>query len=367
MVELSFAALIWIGATLAIIGFVMIAATLLALTQERASRGRREAAATAQRRRVFAMLGSTEYRSDLTGVPDRVVGNLLWQLRGRDKQLLAEAVRRDGRVVGWRQQTHAWSARRRAQAAQLLGIVGDPAAVSDVERLIGDRDWRVRVSAARAAGTLGDVSLAGTLLEAVSDRKRPVPAGVVALAIARLGQEADLALLAGIGHADRRTRLLSTRMAPSVGVPHLVEQVLVQRAEVETDQEVRVALCEGLGRVGQPEEAEPVLTTALRDPDWRVRASAARALGLIGAHDADDELVRALHDERCEVRNAAAGALLALRIEAGECCERARSSMGTARWSAWAVAPRRRGPVGHAPRPREEYARAVGVRGAVDV
>jgi HEAT repeat protein len=340
---MSLETLAWIGAVLALIGFALIATTLFALTHERHSRVRREAAAIAQRRSVFAMLGSaTEHGTSLIGVPDRVIGNLLSQLRGRDKRLLCESVLGDGRVVGWRRQTLAWSARRRAEAAQLLGIVGDPSAVGDVERLVGDRDMRVRVVAARAAGTLGDVSLAGPLLDAVSHRKRPIPAGVVALAIARLGPEADMALLAGMGHADRRTRLLSTRMVPSVGVPHLVEQVLLQRCLVETDQEVRVALYEGLGRVGQPDEAEPVLIGALRDRSWQVRACAAQALGLIGARHAEDALLDALHDTHCNVRNAAAAALLALGSPNGECCELARTSTGTARWDSWASSPRRR-------------------------
>lgn len=368
MPQLSLETLTWIGAVLALIGFALIATTLFALAHERHSRGRREAAATAQRHRVFAMLGSTtEHGTSLTGVPDRVVGNLLWQLRGRDKQLLCESVLGDGRVVSWRSQTHAWSARRRAEAAQLLGIVGDPSAVGDVERLIGDRDWRVRVVAARAAGTLGDVSLAGTLLDAVSHRRRPVPAGVVALAIARLGPEADMALLAGMGHADRRTRLVSTRMVPAVGVPHLVEQVLLQRCLVETDQEVRVALYEGLGRVGQPEESEPELTPGLKAPSWRVRASAAQALGMIGARDANDELIGALHDTHCDVRNAAARALMNLGTPAGDCCELARSSMGTARWSAWASSPRgRRGLRGNLPSQRVEQVSTERLKETID-
>jgi HEAT repeat protein len=368
MVQLSLETLTWIGAVLALIGFALIATTLFALAHERHSRVRREAAATAQRRRVFAMLGSAmEHGTSLTGVPDRVIGNLLWQLRGGDKQLLCESVLGDGRVVSWRDQTHAWSARRRAEAAQLLGIVGDAVAVGDVERLIGDRDWRVRVVAARAAGTLGDVSLAGTLLDAVSDRKRPIPAGVVALAIARLGPDADMALLAGLGHADRRTRLLSTRMVPSVGVPHLVEQVLLQRCLVETDQEVRVALYEGLGRVGQPEESALVLVSALRDRSWQVRASAAHALGLIGVRDINAELVEALHDSHCDVRNSAARALMNLRTPAGDCCELARSSMGTARWSAWASSPRRRrGFGGTPPTQRVEQASAGRLKETID-
>ncbi|MDH5490775.1 MAG: HEAT repeat domain-containing protein [Myxococcales bacterium] len=84
------------------------------------------------------------------------------------------------------------------------------------------------------------------------------------------------------------------------------------------DAEVRVAAVDLLGRGGRRRRAElvPHLRRLLRtDPDWRVRASAGRAVGRLSLRQAVPELVTALGDAQLDVRVVAAAALWRLPDE----------------------------------------------------
>ena len=88
-------------------------------------------------------------------------------------------------------------------------------------------------------------------------------------------------------------------------------QQLMQQAR-STNPEERAAACEQLGREGYRQRAEiaPVLREIIRsDTDWRVRASAGRAIGRLGTRDAVPDLVRALRDPVVDVRVVAAAAI----------------------------------------------------------
>lgn len=76
--------------------------------------------------------------------------------------------------------------------------------------------------------------------------------------------------------------------------------------------EERAAAADLLGRRGyrRREAIAPVLRELIRnDTDWRVRASAGRALGRLGTRDAVPDLVRALRDPVVDVRVVAAAAI----------------------------------------------------------
>ncbi len=55
------------------------------------------------------------------------------------------------------------------------------------------------------------------------------------------------------------------------------------------------------------------VVAALHSPDWRVRAKAATAIGMIGDSSAADELAHALQDQAWWVRRNSAGALAMMR------------------------------------------------------
>jgi HEAT repeat protein len=84
--------------------------------------------------------------------------------------------------------------------------------------------------------------------------------------------------------------------------------------------EERTAAAEILGRRAyrQRDQIAPVLRELIRsDTDWRVRASAGRALGRLGTRDAVPDLVRALRDPVVDVRVVAAAAIWRLPDPAG--------------------------------------------------
>lgn len=82
---------------------------------------------------------------------------------------------------------------------------------------------------------------------------------------------------------------------------------------VQGSAEARVSAAEALGRhvhERRRDEVQALLRQAIReDPDWRVRASAGRALGRLGMRDAMPEFVRALRDPVVDVRVVAAAAI----------------------------------------------------------
>lgn len=106
--------------------------------------------------------------------------------------------------------------------------------------------------------------------------------------------------------------LLAT--APTLAHAQLTDQELERfRATLETgDTNARVAAADALGRRGAARRGDvvPILRRHLReDTEWRVRASAGRAIGRLAARDAVPDLVRALRDPVVDVRVVAAAAL----------------------------------------------------------
>lgn len=111
----------------------------------------------------------------------------------------------------------------------------------------------------------------------------------------------------------------------------------------EGSPEQRAAAADLLGRRAyrQREQVAPVMRELIRnDTDWRVRASAGRALGRLGTRDAVPDLVRALRDPVVDVRVVAAAAIWRLPDPAAvpALIELLRDQDGSARqWAALAL------------------------------
>jgi HEAT repeat protein len=164
----------------------------------------------------------------------------------------------------------------RQDAAEALGIIGDPAALRPLRQMLTDADADVRMTAALSLIKIGDDALFPEIVKALRAEDPNVVVGA-ALALGRL--------------ADRRV------------VPNLVEAFKTQDARVGaavawalgqcgdaaclpwlmTAVEQGFAAsncCEALGRIADP-RAVPVLIKALESPNDDTRAYAARALGMI--------------------------------------------------------------------------------------
>ncbi len=79
------------------------------------------------------------------------------------------------------------------------------------------------------------------------------------------------------------------------------------RALHDPDKKVRAQSAKALGEIGDP--SVDSLIYLMDDPDWKIRYRAAEALGIIGSHKAVPFLITALDDRKDHVRYMAAKAL----------------------------------------------------------
>ncbi len=208
---------------------------------------------------------------------DELAAGLLTKLRGEDRRVLERLLETTGSLERARRRTRRRGAVGRARAAELLGAAGHTAALDDLTLLLADRDHDVRATAARALGKLGDPAAVPALLASLEAR-RPVPAGVVTMALLHIGPAAGAPL------------------AEALATPHSAS--------------TRAIAAELLGRLGGLSAAGELIRALRHDRDATVRAGAARALGRIGVQRAVAPLEACLIDDQAPaVRQAAAWAL----------------------------------------------------------
>lgn len=237
------------------------------------------------------------------------VADLLGKLKGESHAALRELVERVGRVARARAATDAWSAVRRARAAELLGSLEDSRVTGDLVRLLQDRDPEVRQVAARALGRSGDAQGAAPLLRALVGGS--VPARVVAQALLRLGPSARPALIAALEDDDELVRAVAVEilgLTSAVAASRAIEGALTGDPSVE----VRIRAARSLGRVGLPNSLPALLASTAADQPAPLRIVSARALGDLGHPEAVPRLKQLLHDPVHRVAANAARALAAL-------------------------------------------------------
>src|SRR5688572_14803666 len=88
-------------------------------------------------------------------------------------------------------------ARVRRRAAQALGRVGVPAAVEPLTRALADEEFEVRQMAAFSLGLLADASARPALIKALDDPE-PIVQGRAAEALGSIGDRADADAVAGL-------------------------------------------------------------------------------------------------------------------------------------------------------------------------
>lgn len=169
----------------------------------------------------------------------------------------------------------------RANAATVLGRLGEPSALLVLRPMLADLDSSVRLQAAEAIWRLNDrLGLETLLAGAISPFSDEQTFCTLALAQPR--------------RFEVREYLLG-RLAPDRDNAQLVE--------------VQLAAARGLGMISS-DAGYGVAMGQLSSPDPRRRVMAALALGDIGRTDAQPGLIPLLNDDNAEVRLAAATALL---------------------------------------------------------
>jgi cyclophilin family peptidyl-prolyl cis-trans isomerase len=191
------------------------------------------------------------------------------------------------------QQALKGDASLREELATALGRIPDHQGLLALEGLLVDDEPAVRRAAAFSLGLLGDPEGEQALFVAVRDKDRET--GVLAVeALGRLGARVVdvLEALLPLPEPERWARLL----------PHLFRfkddtvVSLAERGLAQTDPALHARAAFALAR--EPKEAGlPSLRKLLADPAPRVRAWAARALGIVGGAD-DLALLRPLLDDQ---------------------------------------------------------------------
>lgn len=194
------------------------------------------------------------------------------------------------------------SPQQRVRAARLVGALQMYDAVFWVSTLLESRDRTVTDAAARALGRIGGVMSAAALVTAIQRR------GLNRRLVAELARCApDLFIESALREPQRPSVRPALAMAAGLRRRHAAVGPLVALLEHGSRRE-RVVSCRALGWIGSG-TAIPLLTAALLDRDWKIRMSAAKALGGLHAKPANDALKHLHADLNPRVRAAARQAL----------------------------------------------------------
>lgn len=221
----------------------------------------------------------------------------------------------------------------RAAAATALGRVADTRALGPLVDALEDEDPRVRRSAAISLGQFRDRRAAPPLISALRDSEP----GVRAAAAFALGQHRDPAATRALADVARRDAMSHVRAIATAALGEDRDPVVRSNAALALGLVARRdaldTLVDDLRRGHRPLDYQEIarrsargagdrgvtgaLVTALSDPSAAVRASAARALGIVGRADANSALERlAREDTDLSVRTEALAALDRIRTTA---------------------------------------------------
>jgi HEAT repeat protein len=195
----------------------------------------------------------------------------------------------------------------RWNAASALGELGDSRAVEQLIAALRDESFVVRENVARALGVIGDARAVEPLIAALghpslSIRSPSLPVIDIPSLPLRPSPAKERPIL--------RDEYFSVRSAAAealgkIGDPQGIQPLI--SALNDENEWVRRAAAQALGEMGNPETVEP-LTVALEDANKDVRVAIAEALGKIGG-PALGSLIIALKNEDFQVRQAAAEAM----------------------------------------------------------
>ncbi len=147
-------------------------------------------------------------------------------------------------------------------AVSILKDVATPEAVEPLIGCLTNKNWIMRMHAAKALGNLGDERAVRHLIPLLMDSVKAVRVDATD-ALVRIGRPAVATLLAALRHEEWILRLHA---------------------------------CEALGKIGAEEAVEPLCEVMLHDRDMAVRQDAAKALGSVGHPAAFEALAKAVVD-----------------------------------------------------------------------
>lgn len=186
----------------------------------------------------------------------------------------------------------------RAAAVEILGAIGDPAAIDSLAVAGRDPDDRVALGAAGALGRIRHPRCSDLLAELL-EHDNPSVAGAAANGLERLGEDALDALVRLLGSQRAETRIRVTDVLGRLRHKGSCRRLVAGLRDPTPW--VRVVSCQALGEIGEG-QAVPELIRALGDRDTLVRAMAAEALGKLADYRATMPLIERLEDGNDIVR-----------------------------------------------------------------
>ena len=204
----------------------------------------------------------------------------------------------------------------RQRAVLAVGRLQDSTSVSAVARRLVDAIPAVREEAAFALGQIGHRSARAALEPLLAARTPLSLRALAAEALGKLGDKAATpkitALLGDPAAALRREAAMALwRLADSTAIDSLL------RHHADPDREVRWRVQYALEKIVAPDQIVPAVALHINDPEWLVRAYAARTLGRQKSARATPYLLQMLGDGTSAV---VVNALRALQLVADSTC-----------------------------------------------
>jgi hypothetical protein len=299
---------------------VLVVVLLVAVAAVHTTRARRLAAAEENRAGLMALVHDLLDDGDTDAVVaaprdlDEVLLHLLPQLRGADREAIQTALTRRGVVARAAADLDARAAWRRGRAATLLGSTAGRDHLARLTALLADRSLEVRCAAARALGRVGDPAAVHGLLASLTTA-RPLPAGVVGMAVLDLGTAVLPALRATLVTGSPAARALSADVVGVHGDLAATAALVDLLADDRQPEDVRRAAATALGRIGDPAATDPLAQVLFDAALPLLQRAAAEALGRIGDPAGAPALLAGLTCPAREVAAACDDALVALGPE----------------------------------------------------
>ena len=200
----------------------------------------------------------------------------------------------------------------RVRAAEIIGELGGLDSVPALRKGLRDREPLVRFACAHALTRVGAEGLLDEILGALAHGDDMFGQGAMAEVLLDSGPDSvtELRALLGDPRHPQRRRLIVVVLGELRAFDAVPELTAALR---DPDDELCARACHALGKIGDPDSAEPLAAVAMDGArPWFVRTAAAGACGQIGDPSTAGTLVEALDSEEWYPRNAAATALVRL-------------------------------------------------------
>jgi HEAT repeat protein len=234
------------------------------------------------------------------------------ELSGAARQRLAASFAERGFIAEAERGLRSRMMLHRVRAAEVIGELGGLDSVAALRRGLRDPEPLVRYACAHALTRVGAAGVLDEILGALAEGDDHFGQGAMAEVLLDSGPDSvnELRTLLGDPGQPQRRRLIVVVLGELRALEAVPELTAALR---DHDDELCARACHALGKIGDPESAEPLAVVAMDSArPWFVRTAAAGACGQIGDPRTAGTLVEALGSEEWYPRNAAASALVRL-------------------------------------------------------